>query len=78
MSRNIRENVVGLLQDSRVWFGDFKVYSLLWGSNNNDSNGLIIEEFIDDRVFECINKVKGTLYNNIYNPKSVLKMYQKM
>lgn len=55
ISQIILEAVVGPLYDNLVWCGDFNSYNSLWGSNNTDVNGQLIEEFIDDNYLVCIN-----------------------
>jgi len=63
LNLSILEDVVGPQQNSIVWCGDFNSLNSLWGNNNTDANGLLIEEFIDDKYLVCINNVERTRYN---------------
>ncbi len=51
---------MGPLYDNVVWYGDFNSYNSLWGCNNTDVNGQLIEELIDDNYMVCINNGDGT------------------
>lgn len=49
LNQNILEEVMGVRQDSVLWCGDFNSHNSLWGSNSNDANGILLEEFIDEK-----------------------------
>lgn len=46
----------------------------MWGSNNTDVNGSVIEEFIEDMGLVCINDGKGTRYNSSQNTESAIDL----
>lgn len=58
---------VSVSMQGNVWCGDFNAHSTMWGSNNTDVNGSVIEEFIDDIGFVCVNDGNGTRYNTSQN-----------
>ena len=63
LDESILENILEPAQGNMVWCGDFNSHHLLWGSDHTDSNGYIIEEFIDSKCLVCINNGEGTRYN---------------
>jgi exonuclease III len=74
LSQNILEDVVGPIQDSVIWCGDFNSQNSLWGSNSTDANGLLIEEFIDIKYLVCINNGEGTRFNSINNTETAIDL----
>ena len=42
-----------------IWCGDFNAHSTVWGFKD-DSNGRIIEEFMEERGLVCLNDGTGT------------------
>lgn len=65
---------MGVRQDSVLWCGDFNSHNSLWGSNSNDANGILLEEFIDEKYLVCLNNGEGTRYNCFKNTESVLDL----
>jgi len=61
------EEIAGVLDDNVILCGDFNSHSSLWGSSRTDSNGLVVEEFIDNHCLVCINNGEGTRYNSMQN-----------
>ena len=47
--------VIGEVYGKVVWCRDFNAHSTLWGSERTDANGLIVEEFIEDKGLVCMN-----------------------
>ena len=74
LSMDALNNASGLIQGNVVWCGDFNAHSTLWGSNNTDTHGSVIEEFIDDMGMVCINDGKGTRFNSSQNTESVIDL----
>lgn len=66
--------VMGDVQGKVVWCGDFNAHSTLWGSDRTDANGLIIEEYIEDKGLVCINDGRGTRYDCVRNKESVIDL----
>lgn len=60
LDEGILQNIMGTVQSDVVWCGDFNSHNTLWGSNHTDSNGKVIEEFIDHNCLVCINSGEGT------------------
>jgi len=61
------EEIAGVLDDNVILCGDFNSHCSLWGSSRTDSNGLVVEEFIDNHCLVCINNEEGTRYNSMQN-----------
>lgn len=61
--------------DSRgKWCGNYNGHSTLWWCDRADSNGLIREEFIEDKGLVCVNDDRGTRYNDTeHTPDSGIK-----
>ena len=74
LSTDILKDASGPTQGKVIWCGDFNAHSTLWGSNNTDANGSVIEEFIDDMGLVCINDGRGTRYNSTQNTESVIDL----
>lgn len=74
LSTDILNDATGPIQGRLVWCGDFNAHSTLWGSNNTDANGSVIEDFIDYMGLVCINDGRGTRYNNSLNAESVIDL----
>lgn len=63
LSTDILSDASGPIQGAVVWCGDFNAHSTLWGSCNTDTNGSVIEEFVEDMGLVRINDGRGTRYN---------------
>ncbi|KAI2646629.1 RNA-directed DNA polymerase from mobile element jockey [Labeo rohita] len=74
LNTDILESVCGSMQGKIVVCGDFNTHSTLWGSNDADNNGSVVEEFIDDKELVCINDGKGTRYNSSSNTESAIDL----
>ena len=74
LSGDVLNNASGLIQGKVIWCGDFNAHSTLWGSSNTDTNGSVIEEFIDDMGLVCINDGRGTRYNSSQNTESKIDL----
>ena len=46
-----------------IWVGDFNAHNPLWGSDHRDSNGVIIEDFLDKYDLVVINDGRPTRYS---------------
>ena len=68
------DTVGGQIQGKEVWCGDFSAHSVIWGSNSTDVNGLIIEEFMEDKGLVCINDERGTRYDGAKNKESAIDL----
>lgn len=60
LSMEVLEKVMGRGNQKVIWCGDFNAYNTLWGSNNTDHNGKIIEEMIDLKSMVCMNDGRAT------------------
>ena len=74
LNQDILEVVGGSSLDRVLWCGDFNSHNSLWGSNDTDANGTVIEEFIDYQNLVCINSGEGTSYNIIQSTESTLEL----
>ncbi len=74
LSTDILKEASGPIQGKVVWCGDFNSHSTLWGSNNTDANGSVIEEFIDEIGLVCMNDGSGTRYNSSQNTESIIDL----
>lgn len=74
LNPSILEDVVGPQQINRAWCGDFNSHNSFWGSNDTDANGLVVEEFIDEKYLVCINNREGTRYNNNHYTEAILDL----
>lgn len=45
---------------NKRWYGDLNSHNTLWGSENIDPNGLVVEEILELRGFVCINDGSST------------------
>ena len=61
----------GEVQGKVVWCRDFNAHGTLWGSDRTEVNGLIVEEFIEDKGLVCVNDRRGTRYDCVQNKESV-------
>lgn len=43
-----------------IWCGDFNAHSTLWDSKHTNTNGNVVEEFLEDKHLVCLNDGKGT------------------
>ena len=50
-----------------IWVGDFNAHNPLWGSDHRDSNGVIIEDFLDKYDLVVINDGRPTTYDILRN-----------
>ena len=66
--------VMGEVHGKVVWCCDFNAHSTLWGSERTDANGLIVEEFIEDKGLVCVNDGRGTRYDCVQNKESVIDL----
>lgn len=57
-----------------VWCGDFNAHSTLWGCENNDQNGNVIEKFLDCNDFVCLNDGNITRVDVIRGRNSVIDL----
>lgn len=60
-----KEEMEGILDDwsgKIVWCGDFNAHSTMWG-DQDDSNGEVVEEVLDDKGLVCLNTGIGTRVN---------------
>lgn len=71
--KNLEERV-GPGQDKEIWCGDFNAHSTLWGSSTTDGNGLVVEEFIQEKGLVCLNNGKETRFSIGQNKKSVIDL----
>lgn len=63
-----------LIKDIIIWCGDFNAHNTLWGGENTDHNGLILEELIEAKGLVCLNNGQGTRVNLINGVESVLDL----
>lgn len=71
---NTLDTVGGQIQDKAVWCGDFNAHSALWGGERTDANGLVMEEFIEDKGLVCVNDGRGTRYNSAKDKESAIDL----
>lgn len=57
-----------------VWCGDFNAHSTLWGSTNNDPNGNVVEEILDENDLVCLNDGSVTRMDVVRGRHSVLDL----
>ena len=53
------EEMEGKSNGNTVWCGDFNAHNTLWGGENNDRNGEIVEE-LDGQNLVCVNDGRRT------------------
>ncbi|KAL2092947.1 hypothetical protein ACEWY4_010259 [Coilia grayii] len=59
---------------TEIWCGDFNAHNSLWGSKHTDSNGIVVEEVINDRMLVCVNDGSGTRLNICKNELSCIDL----
>ncbi|CAJ1057684.1 RNA-directed DNA polymerase from mobile element jockey [Xyrichtys novacula] len=74
LSMDTLNKVLGEVQGKILWCGDFNAHSTLWGSERTDSNGSIVEEFIEDKGLVCLNDGRGTRYDCVRNKESAIDL----
>lgn len=57
-----------------IWAGDFNAHNPLWGSVQRDSNGVVVEDFLDKYGLVVINDGRPTRYNIARNTSSHLDL----
>lgn len=60
LSIEVLESILGIGNQKVIWCGDFNAHSTLWGSDNTDHNGKIIEEIMDLKGMVCMNDGRAT------------------
>lgn len=71
-----KEKLESILEHWRgnvIWFGDFNAHSTLWG-NQDDSNGGVIEEIMDEKELVCLNDGSGTRVNLVRGTESSIDL----
>lgn len=57
-----------------IWCGDFNAHSVVWGSMNTDTNGMVVEDYMEDNSLVCLNDGRGTRFNIRKQVKSCLDL----
>jgi len=74
INNSILENVMGEAQGRVIICGDFNAHNGLWGSKSTDSNGLVVEEFIEEHSLVCLNDGKSTRMDTVKGGLSCLDL----
>lgn len=61
------KNITAQLQTPYLILGDFNAHNPLWGSDNLDRRGRLIEQFLDDENLILLNTGEGTYLNSRSN-----------
>lgn len=57
------EDIMEAVQGLVVWVGDFNAHNPLWGSGHRDTNGEVVEDFMDHHGLVCLNENRPTRFD---------------
>lgn len=68
------DEIMNKVRSPVIWVGDFNAHNPIWGSESKDSNGVVVEEFLDKYNMVLLNDGRPTRFNIVKNTCSHLDL----